>query len=321
MKRRKGFTLVELLVVIGIIAMLVAILLPALARAKQLAKQALCASNLKGLGTTIVAYYNDYRGIGPRIKSEGDIADNDYYFGGGYYNLPAVDEGDITSPDSGGKWRWLFPDDSFQNHTEFTVGGALYLLVKYEDVSPESFLCPSAPYDVEMEWELFSAASGGDMRDWTDMHDFFSSLNLSYSYNDPYYRVVDDTESDSQAVMADKSNAYDGHASDELGLGVDNSDAGSGPYPGPPWTESDASAGAHGNSNNHATECQNVMFNDAHVKKYNIPTVGVAEDNIYTYWSSRPLNIPDADRLIGDWCGGTEMFNDSVDDNDAYLGN
>jgi prepilin-type N-terminal cleavage/methylation domain-containing protein len=56
---RKGFTLVELLVVIAVLALLMGILMPALARARQLAYRVVCGTNLYGLGRAMLAYAQD----------------------------------------------------------------------------------------------------------------------------------------------------------------------------------------------------------------------------------------------------------------------
>ena len=60
MDKRKGFTLVELLVVIAIIAILMAILMPALKRAKEQGKRAVCLSNMKQLMLAWILYADDF---------------------------------------------------------------------------------------------------------------------------------------------------------------------------------------------------------------------------------------------------------------------
>ncbi|GMU24232.1 MAG: hypothetical protein AMXMBFR13_43080 [Phycisphaerae bacterium] len=125
--RTRGFTLIEILVVVAVIALLLAILLPSLSNARQQARRLVCRNNLRSIWTGIISY---------------TIVNRD--------RLPFMEDVNLTNPDA----------DPFDPAYRTTVGRVLFRCV-----NPESWRCPSAvagfPRNKPGNWKMtytFSAA-------------------------------------------------------------------------------------------------------------------------------------------------------------------
>ncbi len=110
-----GFTLVELLVVIGIIAILIAMLLPALTRARESAQSLVCLSNLRTQGQFLQLYLQDSRGfIAPPVRDAGSVYGNALARSHWWYLLKyGIHLVDLTDPiDDSGQSVMRCPSDT-----------------------------------------------------------------------------------------------------------------------------------------------------------------------------------------------------------------
>ncbi len=184
---KSAFTLVELLVVIGIIAVLISILLPTLSRAREVAQRTQCQSNMHQWGIGLQMYVNESRGQMPLRVPDGTAAE---WFGPSLANpipgYPAgVDDASIffnaiPSRATGRSYYQLLVDDKAGRNKMPSVG------------SNNIFTCPSvqaaAPGTGDMLfptdsnfYALYGTDSTGTLMSATSP-DLFKS-NVSYCYN------------------------------------------------------------------------------------------------------------------------------------------
>jgi prepilin-type N-terminal cleavage/methylation domain-containing protein len=143
LKRVKAFTLIELLVVVAIIALLIAILLPALGKVKETTRRATCAANLKAQGTMMAVYAAQFNDNLPLVDSSLNghwLTDEPFAFGD---NLLSLNTTTLTNPD-GVRRLFYCPSNTQQNIPNMWSGptgnyrsfGYNYLNFRYKEGQP-----------------------------------------------------------------------------------------------------------------------------------------------------------------------------------------
>jgi len=264
MKRhnRKGFTLIELLVVVAIIALLIAILLPSLGKARELANRAQCAANITGTLKAYVVYAQD----------QGDCFPMTAYTGSGYVvNFSSTDTG--TNQSGPALTQMQNPSATV---SQGNPASCLWILCIQGSTSTKSLQCKSDPN---------ASSSAAPLQNTSNNNNYYygpqNQNQLSYSIASPWVAGTGGGATTLSGVWRNHTNASIPMMCDMAPL---NS-----PATFRSFTQANANNPKMLNSNNHsAGDGQEVGFGDCHVEWCRTPAVGPNSDFIFTFCTTIP---------------------------------
>lgn len=279
MKRStKAFTLIELLVVLCIGALLLAILLPSIARAREFSKRAVCSNNIRQMGLSFVMYAQNNQSF-PTVYAPTTA--------GTYEDNPQATATKYTSPKK---------VESLYYKKKVHAGdpmACLWLLVLEGQMTPRSFICPSDPYTTATPSAQYY--SSGPNSYWYDnfggngtakgplVTPGIRGAGESYSIACPWYKrsiapwwTGNGTAGSDVPLVSDMAPAKTANK---------NYPKSSAKYrdPGQPQQLTGGYVTPKvWNSGNHAGDGQNIGWGDDHVSWHNNPFAGDNGDNIFT---------------------------------------
>src|SRR5258706_10187845 len=258
---RRGFTMMELMVLILILLLLLSIFIPFIHKTRETDHRVRCQSNLRAIGTALSRYAKENSGSFPRVVHDTANSAGAYFaYPGPYAPNPFAGDGRVSAND---------------------VTASLWLLVRGGYAPPGTFICPSSSDYAD---PLTDPAGKGT--ELTARSNFKRARNLSYSYASPFsaagsYKFNEYPPSDF-ALVADRNPGKSG-----------GSDV-TGPAYNAPLLEQ-----AKANSHNHGRAGQSVLYADMHVEFRQSPycgfgyySTGSAGGNIFTVLAPPPPAAP-----------------------------
>ena len=345
MGKFKGFSLVELLAVVVLVALMLLVLLPGRSAAREAARQRLCMANLFSISQAVALYQSEYNERNPRVGTRqtgpGDVA----WFGSDSY--PPTNAHHPRIKHQFLRLDWL-NTNNWQKYSS-TVPGSLYLLVRTQNVAPDMFICPSdRRADLMILQDIADASyaaanpdSDNPPQSWEDLKDFHNRANLSYGYNDPFSKPLSSGTGPDSPVLADTSVKWWTIDGSHRATNEDNAEpiwndlaARALPVPfdsifdpdfpaGAKWDDDNGNNRSPGNSPCHDFRLQHVAYADGRVARHDTPLAGIAGDNIYTYWTSSSVDNPTpGTRALGLWntTSRSTMFAGKSKLQDTYIG-
>jgi prepilin-type processing-associated H-X9-DG protein len=295
-QRIKGIAYTDVLVLIVVVVFLLVLGLTGTRYARTLGCKPVCGTNLKGLGTAMDVYANDYTGSFPQLPGTGPWSKK---LGFAYDN---------TTPN--------FKESGEQHNVDRTITASWYLLVREADVSPKSFVCTSdkviKPYD----------GKNPQIVDIVALWDFGTEphKHVSYAMHNPYGAYSAGTKKPASfAIAADMSPWF--RLGDFVKPDTRNKDWRKNFTLLPPYfsdTTITREKIQQSNALAHGREGQNVAFADGHSEYCKTTDVGVKHDNIYTYWSATE-NPTENNIRIGTNPTARDKDNDAKSADDSFL--